>query len=247
MERESVPVRSIRYNVACASWNSPKRQLTEEGDDSTAHQLDDIDEEMKSLQAVSQPARTMGSGKTGTLRRQIGPTVARSMRDGLQKIGSTIKEKQSTGQAVSESDYQKLFELDQQRRKLRQQIEKEEESTHKESTSNQRRLLRTEVTSDEIAEVVSQWTGVPVTRMMESERAKLLVMEERLHHRLVGQDNAVEAVSNAVRRSRSGLQDPNRPIGSFMFLGPPVSERQSCARRSRKSCSTMNTPWFGST
>src|SRR5262249_54585076 len=73
---------------------------------------------------------------------------------------------------------------------------------------------------DEIAEVVSAWTGIPVSRMMETERAKLIVLEERLHQRVVGQDEAVEAVSNAVRRSRSGMQDPNRPIGSFIFLGP---------------------------
>ena len=81
----------------------------------------------------------------------------------------------------------------------------------------------------EIAEVVSAWTGIPVARMVETEKAKLLVMEERLHLRVVGQDEAVEAVSNAVRRSRSGLQDPNRPIGSFLFLGPTgVGKTELC-------------------
>ena len=96
-------------------------------------------------------------------------------------------------------------------------------------TTAQRRLLRQEVTEEEIAEVVSAWTGIPVTRMMETERAKLLVMEERLHQRVVGQDEAVEAVANAVRRSRSGLQDPNRPIGSFLFLGPTgVGKTELC-------------------
>jgi ATP-dependent Clp protease ATP-binding subunit ClpB len=92
-----------------------------------------------------------------------------------------------------------------------------------------RRLLRQVVGPDEIAEVVSSWTGIPISRMMETERAKLLVLEERLHHRLVGQDEAVDAVSNAVRRSRSGLQDPNRPIGSFLFLGPTgVGKTELC-------------------
>jgi len=90
-------------------------------------------------------------------------------------------------------------------------------------------LLRTEVTADEIAAVVSSWTGVPVTRMMETERAKLLVMEERLHQRVIGQNKAVEAISNAVRRSRSGMQDKNRPIGSFLFLGPTgVGKTELC-------------------
>jgi ATP-dependent Clp protease ATP-binding subunit ClpB len=82
---------------------------------------------------------------------------------------------------------------------------------------------------DEIAEVVSAWTGVPVARMLEKEKAKLLVLEERLHQRLVDQDEAVRAVSNAVRRSRSGLQDPNRPIGSFIFCGPTgVGKTELC-------------------
>ena len=83
-----------------------------------------------------------------------------------------------------------------------------------------RRLLRQEVGPEEIAEVVNAWTGVPVSRMLETERAKLLVLEERLHQRVVGQEEAVQAVADAVRRSRSGLQDPNRPIGSLIFCGP---------------------------
>ena len=92
-----------------------------------------------------------------------------------------------------------------------------------------RKLLRQVVGPDEIAEVVSSWTGIPVSRMMETEKAKLLVLEDRIHLRLVGQNEAVDAVSNAVRRSRSGLQDPNRPIGSFLFLGPTgVGKTELC-------------------
>jgi ATP-dependent Clp protease ATP-binding subunit ClpB len=92
-----------------------------------------------------------------------------------------------------------------------------------------KKLLRQVVGVDEIAEVVSSWTGIPMSRMMETERAKLLVLEDRLHVRVVGQDEAVDAVSNAVRRSRSGLQDPNRPIGSFLFLGPTgVGKTELC-------------------
>ncbi|MDR2704315.1 MAG: AAA family ATPase [Planctomycetaceae bacterium] len=105
------------------------------------------------------------------------------------------------------------------------------ENTFEESKTQtpKRRLLRQVVGPDEIAEVVSSWTGIPISRMMETERTKLLVLEERLHLRLVGQDEAVDAVSNAVRRSRSGLQDPNRPIGSFLFLGPTgVGKTELC-------------------
>src|SRR5207244_5315187 len=83
-----------------------------------------------------------------------------------------------------------------------------------------RRLLREEVTEEDIAQVVSSWTGVPVSRLQEGERAKLVRLEEHLHQRVVGQDAAIKAVANAVRRARAGLQDPNRPIGSFIFLGP---------------------------
>jgi len=90
-------------------------------------------------------------------------------------------------------------------------------------------LLRYRVTEDEIAEVVSRWTGIPVSRMLEGEREKLLRMEEALHKRVIGQDEAVDAVSDAIRRSRAGLSDPNRPIGSFLFMGPTgVGKTELC-------------------
>ncbi|MDR3196914.1 MAG: AAA family ATPase [Planctomycetaceae bacterium] len=108
-------------------------------------------------------------------------------------------------------------------------LQKENSPEKSKTQTPKRRLLRQVVGPDEIAEVVSSWTGIPMSRMMETERAKLLVLEERLHRRLVGQNEAVDAVSNAVRRSRSGLQDPNRPIGSFLFLGPTgVGKTELC-------------------
>ncbi|HEX2625910.1 MAG TPA: AAA family ATPase, partial [Candidatus Limnocylindrales bacterium] len=91
-------------------------------------------------------------------------------------------------------------------------------------------LLKEEVTADEIADIVSKWTGVPVTRLMEGELAKLVHMEERLHERVIGQDEAIEAVSDAVRRARAGLQDPRRPIGSFLFMGPTGVGKTELAR-----------------
>ena len=91
-------------------------------------------------------------------------------------------------------------------------------------------MLKEEVTADDIAEIVGKWTGIPVSRLMEGEMQKLLKMEEGLHERIVGQDEAVGAVSNAVRRSRSGLSDPNRPIGSFIFLGPTGVGKTELAR-----------------
>ena len=91
-------------------------------------------------------------------------------------------------------------------------------------------LLREEVTEEDIAEVVSNWTHIPVSRLQEGEREKLVKMEEHLHQRVVGQDEAIKAVANAVRRARAGLQDPNRPIGSFIFLGPTGVGKTELAR-----------------
>lgn len=95
--------------------------------------------------------------------------------------------------------------------------------------SHENKLVRNKVTEDEVAEVVSKWTGIPVAKMMEGEKEKLLRMEEVLHNRLIGQNEAIDAVSNAIRRSRAGLSDPNRPIGSFLFLGPTgVGKTELC-------------------
>jgi ATP-dependent Clp protease ATP-binding subunit ClpB len=91
-------------------------------------------------------------------------------------------------------------------------------------------MVKEEVDEDDVAEVVARWTGIPVSRLLEGETAKLIHMEERLHERVVGQDEAVEAVANALRRARTGLQDPNRPIGSFIFLGPTGVGKTELAR-----------------
>jgi ATP-dependent Clp protease ATP-binding subunit ClpB len=107
---------------------------------------------------------------------------------------------------------------------------KEVEGTLASKSGEGRRFLKEEVTADDIAEVVSRWTGIPVTRMMETERERLTKLEDELARRVVGQRQAVEAVSNAVRRSRAGLQDPNRPIGSFIFLGPTGVGKTETAR-----------------
>ena len=112
-------------------------------------------------------------------------------------------------QRASEIQYGKLPELQGQLEDLKA---KQAEGGHT--------LLKEEVTEEDIAKVVSSWTGIPVSRLQEGERQKLVSMEERLMQRVVGQEQAIKAVSNAVRRARAGLQDENRPIGSFMFLGP---------------------------
>lgn len=228
MERESVPTEIDQVQRRLRQLELAQRQLNEEGDDSTDDQLAEIEEEMQKLQHELASLREQWETE------RLGVSGVQEMRqkyDQLElefkKLEASIKEKQSSGSPVPESDYQKLFELDNERRKLSKVMEQEDHAAP--AHDDARKLLRTEVTAEEIAEVVSAWTGVPVSRMLETERAKLLVMEERLHLRVIGQENAVEAVSNAVRRSRSGLQDPNRPIGSFLFLGPTgVGKTELC-------------------
>jgi len=124
------------------------------------------------------------------------------------KIEAERAEREADWGKVAEIRYGKIIEQE----KILKEINKQLEGT--------KRLLKEEVDADNIAEVISKWTGIPVTRMLESEREKLLRLEEELHKRVVGQDEAIEAVANAVRRSRAGLQDPKKPIGSFIFLGP---------------------------
>ena len=119
-------------------------------------------------------------------------------------------EREGNYERVAEIRYGKLKELDSDIENIKQQLQ---------ATQGGEGMVREEVTADDIAEVVSRWTGIPVTRMLQSEREKLLHLEEELHRRVIAQDEAITAVSDAVRRSRAGLQDPKRPIASFIFLG----------------------------
>jgi ATP-dependent Clp protease ATP-binding subunit ClpB len=123
---------------------------------------------------------------------------------------------------VSELQYGRLPELE-------KQMTQAEESASRGDQASKPKLLRTQVGAEEIAEVVSRSTGIPVSRMMQGEREKLLQIEDKLHERVIGQDEAISAVADAIRRSRAGLSDPNRPYGSFLFLGPTgVGKTELC-------------------
>ena len=126
------------------------------------------------------------------------------------KFEAERAEREGNYERVAEIRYGRLKSLDDDIKSIQNQLK---------STQDGNAMIREEVTADDIAEVVSRWTGIPVTRMMQSEREKLLHLEEELHKRVIGQDEAIRAVSDAVRRSRAGLQDPKRPIASFIFLG----------------------------
>src|SRR3989338_1414101 len=141
----------------------------------------------------------------------------------MEKVRAEIVRLQREGklEKVAELQYGKLPQLE---AKLKEAAQREAEGG-----GQKNKLLRTQVGAEEIAEVVSRATGIPVSKMMEGERDKLLQMEDQLHERVVGQDEAVRLVSDAIRRSRSGLSDPNRPYGSFLFLGPTgVGKTELC-------------------
>ena len=234
MELESVPTEIDEIQRKLTQLELAARQLANEDDPTAQERLASVEDDMEPLRhklaslREQWEAEKLGLGDVQKVRKEL-----EKIDHEFQQFDAAIKEKQALGQPVSEADYQQLYEMDVARRTLRDRVESEEEEQQAATDADQpksgRRLLRQEVTEEEIAEIVSSWTGVPVARMVETERAKLLVMEERLHLRVVGQDEAVEAVSNAVRRSRSGLQDPNRPIGSFLFLGPTgVGKTELC-------------------
>ncbi|MGB5652740.1 MAG: AAA family ATPase, partial [Robiginitalea sp.] len=139
--------------------------------------------------------------------------------DAIQKIKQDIEDyKQEAERAERNGDYGKVAELRYGKIKDAQsRLESLQEELAKQQASGT--LIKEEVTADDIAEVVAKWTGIPVTKMLQSEREKLLKLEDVLHKRVIGQDEAIEAVSDAIRRSRAGLHDPKKPIGSFLFLG----------------------------
>ncbi len=227
MELQSVPQVLDEVERRLVQLELADRQLAAETEEHTVQRRKEIQEEMLDLRRRRADLRKQleleksGLGDVDQIRGKRDEAELQ-----YNQLYATIKERQSAGMPVSEADYQKLYEWDMQRKRLSEQLEAADKGP---APASERRLLRSEVGPEEIAEVVSAWTGIPVSRMMETERDKLLVMEERIHQRMVDQDEAVAAVANAVRRNRSGLQDPNRPIGSFIFLGPTgVGKTELC-------------------
>ena len=213
MEIDSKPISLDKLERRIIQLKIEREALKKEHDDASKKRLADIEKSIgeleknySDLEEVWKAEKAANQGST-----QIKESLERA------KIELDAARRQGDLAKMSELQYGKIPELEQQLTKLG----KEE--------SNEPQLFRNKVTEEEIAEVVSKWTGIPVSKMLEGEKEKLLHMEEALHKRLVGQDEAVNAVSNAIRRSRAGLSDPNRPIGSFLFLGPTgVGKTELC-------------------
>lgn len=184
-----------------------REALKKESDNPSKQRLKKIDEELKTLKAQADEMTSHWKKEKEIIAR---------IRDIKERIDSAKSEAQL---AERQGDLAKAAEL---RYSTILQLEKDlsEENTQLNELQSSKKMLKEEVDSDDIAQVVSKWTGIPIERMMEGEREKLLKMEERIGKRVIGQRDAIIAVANAVRRARSGLQEPNRPIGSFIFLGP---------------------------
>ena len=148
----------------------------------------------------------------------------RKLKEELEQLRLDIERAQRGG------DYGKASELQYGRLPELERLMRAEEERVASAAKQGQAMLKEEVDEEDIAEVVSKWTRIPVSRLMEGEIQKLIHMEERIHQRVVGQDEATRAVANAIRRARAGLQDPNRPLGSFIFLGPTGVGKAELAR-----------------
>lgn len=203
MERDSVPEELDEITRKLAQLEIEREAIKREGDEPKIAQLD---KDIAELREQEQQYRAKWEGE-----RQLVNKIQQDKQEMEQlKYEAERAEREGDYGKVAEIRYSKLKALEDDIKNIQQQLANAQDGNA---------MVREEVTADDIAEVVSRWTGIPVTRMMQSEREKLLHLEEELHKRVIGQDEAIVAVSDAVRRSRAGLQDPKRPIASFIFLG----------------------------
>jgi ATP-dependent Clp protease ATP-binding subunit ClpB len=203
MERDSVPEELDEISRRLAQLEIEREAIKREGDEPKIAQLD---KDIAELREQETQFRAKWEGE-----RQLINKIQQDKQEIENlKLEAERAEREGDYGKVAEIRYSKLKVLEDDIKAIQTQLA---------SAQDGNSLVREEVTADDIAEVVSRWTGIPVTRMMQSEREKLLHLEEELHKRVIGQDEAITAVSDAVRRSRAGLQDPKRPIASFIFLG----------------------------
>ena len=206
MEIDSKPEKMESLYRRIIQLKMQREQLKKEKDEATKKRLEILEQEIKGLDSEYKGLEELWQAE------KLKMQGASKLKEQLEKAKFELEKYQRAGDLskMAELQYGKIPEIE-------AQIKQIEDTT---VVPSENKLVRTSVTENEIADVVSKATGIPVSKMMEGEKEKLLNMESFLHKRVIGQDQAIRAVSNAVRRSRSGLSDPNRPIGSFMFLGP---------------------------
>ena len=203
MERDSVPEELDEITRKLKQLEIEREAIKREND---ADKIAQLDKDIAELKDQEKSFRAKWESEKGLVNKiQQDKQLMEQL-----KFEAERAEREGNYERVAEIRYGKLQALEQDIKDIQAQLR---------NTQGGNAMIREEVTADDIAEVVSRWTGIPVTRMMQSEREKLLHLEEELHKRVIGQDEAIKAVSDAVRRSRAGLQDPKRPIASFIFLG----------------------------
>ncbi len=208
MEIDSKPEVMDRLDRRIIQLKIEREAVRKDTDEASERRLKAIEDELESLQREYNDYEEVWKAEKAAVQ------GSQAVKEEIDQVRAEMAELQRKGQ------YDKLAELQYGRLPELEARLKAAESAPKAEDADKPRLLRTQVGAEEIAEVVSRATGIPVSRMMQGERAKLLGMEAVLHERVVGQDEAVRLVSEAIRRSRAGLSDPNRPYGSFLFLGP---------------------------
>ena len=203
MERDSLPEELDELTRRLKQLEIEREANKREGD---SDKLQALNKEIADLQEQEKTFRSKWEGERALVNK-----IQQDKQEMEQlKFEAEKAEREGNYGRVAEIRYGKLQQLEQDIKKIQDELHQ---------TQGAEAMVKEEVTADDIADVVSRWTGIPVSRMLQSEREKLLHLEEELHKRVIGQDEAIQAVSDAVRRSRAGLQDPKRPIGSFIFLG----------------------------
>jgi ATP-dependent Clp protease ATP-binding subunit ClpB len=217
IEIDSLPTEIDQIERRITQLQIEEQALKKESDQSATARLETVLKEIATLKEESNRLKAHWQNEKAVIAK------IRSFKEEVDIAKQEMEkaERESNLERAAELKYGKLIELD-------KQIEKESHDLA--VLQKDMKILNEEVEEEDVAEVVSKWTGIPVARMMEGEKEKLLRMEERLHERVVGQEETITKVSNAIRRARSGLSDPNRPIGSFIFLGPTGVGKTETAR-----------------
>ena len=205
-EMNSMPTELDEVSRKVMQLEIEEAALAKETDEISKKRLSDIQKEKSELKSKFDTMKAKWDNEKNQIEK------VQKLREEIEKVNSQIEQSERDYELnkAAELKYGKLPEL-------QKKLEKEEKISEKEKENS---LLRNKVTEDEIAKIVSKWTGIPVSKLMEGEREKILNLKDILHKRVIGQDEAVQDVSEAIMRSRAGIQDPRKPIGSFMFLGP---------------------------
>ncbi|MFO8009884.1 MAG: ATP-dependent chaperone ClpB [Dehalococcoidia bacterium] len=217
MEIDSLPVELDEVQRRIMQLEIEREALKKEKDTASKERLATLEKELADLKEESSALRAQWQQEKDAIQ------AIRQTKEQIEQANIDVERAERTAdlEKAAQLRYGTLVDLEKQLKEKEQDLA---------ALQSEHKMLKEEVSEEDIAEVISRWTGIPVSKLLEGEIQKLLQMEERIHQRLVGQDEAVAAVSNAIRRARAGIQDPNRPLGSFIFLGPTGVGKTELAR-----------------